>query len=175
MKNNKGFSLLEVMTVVIILGILASLSIPYVIGYVRDARNDRAKSVLNMIAQGYKNFRVDFSQYTIDNAGPIIQLTEADGFENHVNFNGCNVALTNNDNEVGFDFLIMCSYLQNLDYAALRYNFYLGGAACNDCGGTANDLACMIGNEANGTDYDNRYCAYIDRDNNLHEERIITE
>ena len=153
----------------IILGILASLSIPFVIGYVRDARNDRAKSVLIMIAQGYKNFRTDFSQYTIDDDGPIEQLD----LQNHVNLNACNEALSdaeNHDNEVGYDFLIRCSYLQNLDYEALKYHFYLSGAACSACGGgTANDLACMIGNENAGSDYDDRYCAYIDRDNNLHE------
>jgi|GEM_PF-2842851 prepilin-type N-terminal cleavage/methylation domain len=166
MKNKKGFSLIEVMTVVIILGILASLSIPWVIGYVRDARNDRAKSVLIMIAQGFKNFRNDFSQYTVNSIGPIFRQN----LQQHVNLNSCNEALVAvENNTVNYDFLIRCSYLPNIDYAALKYNFYLSGAACSSCGGTANDLACMIG--ADTGDYCPSYCAYIDRDNNLHEVR----
>ena len=60
MKNNKGFTLTEVMVVVRVIGILVALSIPFLIGYVREARNDRAKALLYIIAQGYRNFKMDY-------------------------------------------------------------------------------------------------------------------
>ena len=170
MKNNKGFSLVEVMTVVIILGILATLSIPYVIGYVRDAQNDRAKSVLFLIAQGVKSFRSDFSYLTISNTGPITHQN----LSTSINANSCDTALENiQNNTVGYDFLIKCSFLQNLKYSSYRYNFYIGTGHtdCAICGSNrspSTDLACMVGTEANG-DYCTSYCAFIDQNNNLHE------
>lgn len=172
MKNNKGFSLIEVLTVVVILGILAALSTPFVLGYVRDARNDRAKSVLFIIAQGVKNFRSDFSYLSISNPGA---LTRQSLIGSTVTQDSCRTALESiTNNSVGYDFLMKCSYLPNLNYANYRYNFYIGSSACTACGmeRSSNDLACMVGND--GGDYCSDYCALIDVNNNLHEVRGCT-
>lgn len=170
MKNNKGFSLVEIMTVVIILGILASLSIPFVMGYVRDAKNDRAKSVLYIIAQGFKNFKNDFSHFTLNTDAAITQQS----LNSNSNTDSCRDALEAiNNNQVDYTFLIKCSFIPNLDYSKLPYNFYLGNSSSCDsaCGQLpAGNLACMVGTENDG-DYCDDYCAYIDRDNNLREVR----
>lgn len=177
MKNNKGFSLVEIMTVVIILGILASLSIPFVLGYVRDAKNDRAKAVLTMVAQGYKNFKNEFSYLTLSNtnngAGP---LTKDTSVGTDSNIDSCHTALGSiQNNSITYNFLIKCSFLQNIDYSKLQYNFYLGSSSCTKCGNTRSesDLACMEGTDPvdSGSDYCTEYCAFIDQNNNLHEFR----
>ena len=182
-RNKKGFTLMEVMVVVLIIAILAALSIPNVIGYARDARNDRAKATLYTIAQGYKNFRNEFPWATISTLGPLQNIT--------LNGNDCGgvggslATLTGSNPVVSYQDLIKCSYLDNINYGGLRYNFYLGngGNACNACmsGIPATQianmvqpiLAGMIGNDGGG--YNGNYCALIDANNTLYETPVAED
>jgi prepilin-type N-terminal cleavage/methylation domain-containing protein len=153
MVNNKGFTLTEVMVVIIVIGILASLSIPYLLGYAREARNDRAKTVLHMIAQGYKNFQNDFPGATVSNINSNITRPAS--------LDSCTITT---DNTFTIETLIACSYLPNIDYGKLKYSFYLGGSCCNASSGA---VACMKG--ADGGDFGSNYCAYIDINNKLYD------
>lgn len=175
MKNKKGFTLLEVMVVVIIIGILAAISIPNIIGYARDARNDRAKSTLYTIAQGFKNFRNDFPwvSFAANGTGPLTSLAAEDIAANG---RSCNIgSLTAINSSITYKALIQCSYINDIKYPNLRYNFYLGDGEgnCYRCP-TANVvepvLACMTGND--GGAYVGTYCALIDANNTLHETPI---
>ena len=165
MKNKKGFTLVEVMTVVIIVGILVAVSMPFLIGYSRDARNDRAKSILYLVGQGVKNFRSDFSQ---------VNINTASAFGNRQNLNqnavDCDLSrftgTTNPANPVTYVDLIKCSYIPNINYADTQYLFFIGGGCCAEADGA---FACMIG--ADGGNFGANYCAYIDIDQNLHEVR----
>lgn len=49
LKNNKGFSLIELMVVVAIIGVLATIAIPGVQGYINRARQSEASSNLGVI------------------------------------------------------------------------------------------------------------------------------
>lgn len=49
MKNIKGFTLVEVLVVAVIIGVLAAVGIPSYINYVRDAEVDTAKTKMEMI------------------------------------------------------------------------------------------------------------------------------
>ena len=167
MLNKKGFTLVEVMTVVIIIGILAALSVPFLIGYARDARNDRAKSVLYLVAQGYKNFKADFPSALnrLDFSASLEKI-------NNLNQNAINCSLSEIVGSASLDYtaLIKCSYIPNLNYGDMNYKFYLGGP--EDCcqaatGESIGALACMQGNDTGN--YDSSYCAYIDKDNILQE------
>jgi len=159
--NNKGFTLTEVMVVVIIIAILVTISVPFLLGYARDARNDRAKSALILIAQGYKNFKTDFPGVSVPPGSR--QVTKQTLVANNTSCSipGATASAAN---------LIQCGYIVNRDYANLKYNFYLGNT-CSCGGSSATDLACMIGND--GGRFDATYCAFIDKNNTLIEGNVV--
>lgn len=61
--NKSGFSLVELMVVVAIIGILASLAIPQVTKFQAKARQSEAKSMLSTIYSGEKAFYAEYSAY----------------------------------------------------------------------------------------------------------------
>lgn len=62
--NQKGFSLVELMVVVAIIGILATIGIPQYQKFMAKARQSEAKSHLNGIFQGEASFFTEYNQYT---------------------------------------------------------------------------------------------------------------
>jgi type IV pilus assembly protein PilA len=61
--NNKGFSLVELMVVVAIIGILASVAIPSVNKYMAKARQSEAKTNLGSLYTSEKAFYVEYNTY----------------------------------------------------------------------------------------------------------------
>lgn len=61
--NKSGFSLVELMVVVAIIGILASLAIPQVTKFQAKARQSEAKSMLSTIYSSEKAFFAEYSAY----------------------------------------------------------------------------------------------------------------
>ena len=58
-----GFTLIEIMVVVVILGILAAIVAPNIIGRVEQARVTRAKTDIQTIEAALKMYRIDNSRY----------------------------------------------------------------------------------------------------------------
>jgi general secretion pathway protein G len=58
-----GFTLIEIMVVIVILGVLAALVVPSVLSRTDDARNVAAKSDLAAIRQALKLYRLDNQRY----------------------------------------------------------------------------------------------------------------
>lgn len=64
LRNNKGFSLVELMVVVAIIGILASIAIPSLQKYMAKARQSEAKTSLASLYTAEKAFFAEFNTYT---------------------------------------------------------------------------------------------------------------
>lgn len=68
-QRQRGFTLIEIMVVVIIIGILAAIVAPNVIGRVDDANITKAKSEIRVIESALKFYRLDNFSYPTSEQG----------------------------------------------------------------------------------------------------------
>ncbi|MCR4298668.1 MAG: type II secretion system major pseudopilin GspG [Gallionella sp.] len=68
-RGQRGFTLIEIMVVVVILGILAALVAPKLMGRTDDARIVAAKQDIATIVQGLKLYRLDNQRYPTTEQG----------------------------------------------------------------------------------------------------------
>lgn len=66
-----GFTLIEIMIAVVILGILVGISLPLYQDYVRDARRSEAKSMLHEVMQRQERHFTENNTYTKDLDGDL--------------------------------------------------------------------------------------------------------
>lgn len=76
----RGFTLIEIMVVITILGILAALIVPRVVGRTDDARIGAAKQDIASIMQALKLYRLDNGRYPTTEQG-LRSLIERPGTE----------------------------------------------------------------------------------------------
>src|SRR5688500_10906195 len=69
LKNKKGFTLIELMVVIMILAILAALIIPKVVGRQEDAKRAQAAANMQELAKALEQFRVDCDRYPTSEEG----------------------------------------------------------------------------------------------------------
>jgi type IV pilus assembly protein PilA len=62
-KNQKGFTLIELMIVVAIIGILAAVAIPAFLDYMKKGKRSEAELNLNAIGKSAKTYYVEHSEY----------------------------------------------------------------------------------------------------------------
>lgn len=67
--HNHGFTLLEIMVVVVILGILASLIAPQILGRADDARITKAKADITSLETALDLYQLDNHQFPTTNQG----------------------------------------------------------------------------------------------------------
>jgi general secretion pathway protein G len=72
----RGFTLVEIMVVVVILGILAALIVPRVVGRTDDARAVAAKQDVAAIMQALKLYRLDNGRYPTTEQGLAALVTK---------------------------------------------------------------------------------------------------
>ncbi len=68
-KSRAGFTLVELMVVIVVIGLLAGLVAPQIIGRVGDARIATAKAQVELIGVALENYRLDNGAYPATNQG----------------------------------------------------------------------------------------------------------
>src|SRR3954464_4412390 len=68
-RRSAGFTLVEIMVVVVILGVLAVLIVPRVVGRTEEARVAAAKHDISAIMQSLKLYRLDNGRYPTNQQG----------------------------------------------------------------------------------------------------------
>jgi len=89
MHANKGFSLIEIMLVVIIIGILAAMAVPRLVGRSKEARMTAAKTEINSnIGVALDLYELDNGQYPSTEQGIEALLKKPSSSPTPVNWNG---------------------------------------------------------------------------------------
>ncbi len=81
-KHQRGFSLIELLIVMIILGLLASLVGPRLFGHVDDARISTAKSQIELLGTALDSYRLDVGRYPTTEQGLEALRREPSGVRN---------------------------------------------------------------------------------------------
>jgi len=76
--NQKGFTLIELMIVVAIIGILAAVAIPAFMEYMRKGKKSEADIALNRIGKSGKAYYVEHSAYPTTAIGPLPDADSCD-------------------------------------------------------------------------------------------------
>ena len=69
MKNSNGFTLIELMVVIVVLGLLAGIIAPKIIGHVADAKIGTAKSNIQSLETALKMYKLDNGSYPTTEQG----------------------------------------------------------------------------------------------------------
>jgi prepilin-type N-terminal cleavage/methylation domain-containing protein len=93
MRNQKGFTLMELMVVIVIVAILAAVAVPLYINYVKDAQRTEAKGAIGAVMTAQQahfqvngTYTTDLSQLNVDltdvqhNWALLITAADANGF-----------------------------------------------------------------------------------------------
>lgn len=81
MRKNKGFTLLELIIVVIVIGILASIALPRYLKVMEKARSTEAKQILGTVRSAQMRYYASHQNYTDNFAALDINITTPQYFD----------------------------------------------------------------------------------------------
>ena len=79
MSRRRGFTLLELMVVLLILSLLASIAAPRVAKYLRKAKSDTAKIQVDALGAAVDSFNIDNGRFPTDQEGLKALMDRPDG------------------------------------------------------------------------------------------------
>lgn len=124
--NSSGFTLIELVVVVLIMGILASISIPYYYKTIETSKATDSVAIGHLLANANRMYRLDSPGTPVSG-----QIT-----------NTCNNYTCANVPATSACKLIACNYVAKQDWAQSAYNFYVcnGGSGGPCCGNSGSSL-----------------------------------
>lgn len=153
-RNRKGFTLPELLAVMVVISILAATSVPFVKGYIRDAKNGKAKAALVQLGEAYKNFKTDYPNSKLESTASGKTVTSET--------RGTCPAYESINATTDANILINCKYLKPLKWQHMNYTFVLGVVDNSNCPNAYGDIiAYMQGKDGEG-DYCSQYYACYD-------------
>lgn len=85
--QQRGFTLIEIMVVVVILGILGALVVPNILGRTGEARATAAKSDLSSIANALDLYKLDNYSYPSTDQSLLALVSKPSGYPDAMNWN----------------------------------------------------------------------------------------
>ena len=86
-RRNRGFTLIEILVVVVILGILGAVVVPQILGRPDTARIQAAQTDIRMLASALDVYRLDNFQYPSSEQGLEALVEKPSGFPEPKNWN----------------------------------------------------------------------------------------
>ncbi len=81
-RDEKGFTLIELMVVIVILGLLAALVIPKMFGKIGEAKQKAAMAQIELFGTALDFFRLDVGKYPATSEGLQALMVKPSGLEN---------------------------------------------------------------------------------------------
>ncbi|MCR4638445.1 type II secretion system protein [Ruminococcus sp.] len=129
--TKKGFTLIELIVVIAIIGVLAAILVPAMLGYVRKSKISSANSAANTLQKAINTALVEYDEET-EEAGKIQEISAATAGTINVTKTAADDDAANNLNT------LFTNKLKNYMDKVAKYKFY---AACN--GGVCTAVACQ--------------------------------
>ena len=107
-KNRKGFTLIELVVVTVIIGIMASMAIPLFLKTVESSKASDAVAIGHMLGNSYRMYLVDHPGASLSG-----QIT-----------NACNTGGCDASNPCQ---LVRCNYVAKQNWDGSAYNYFVGG------------------------------------------------
>jgi len=82
LKSKKGFTLIELMVVMIILGLLAALVVPRMFGRIGQAKSNAARAQIELFGTALDSFRLDVGRYPTSAEGLQSLVAQVSGIDN---------------------------------------------------------------------------------------------
>ena len=105
MKNNKGFTLIELIMVTIILGILAAVAVPRYMGTVNQAEAAAEKAVVDALRAAVENYSTQefLVKGRYDYPANPFDLVDVDGYDKDNAYNNQSTTLTDGDGSWAYE------------------------------------------------------------------------
>lgn len=145
-KSQSGFSLVELMVVVAIIGVLASIAVPAINKYLAKARQSEAKTNLSSLYTSEKSFYAEYTAY--DTRFDAIGYSPEGKLRYNVGFNANHFMA---GTAQGYSGGGTNTYFHAVGYCGTNGNFLRGCTILNGAGGAAPTAANLAGTSATAT------------------------